>query len=130
MVEPSGFGLLTSQQLFTKGSRINDPQTFDQQLDHFDSSNSATWKQRCIYNDTFFVSRSRSGQVFVVIDGEEALNLRWDISGHHIEMAEKFGALVVVIEHRFYGLSTPVDQLDLKSLQLLNSEQALADSLA
>jgi len=51
-------------------------------------------------------------------------------SGHFIlnEKAQQYGALMVSIEHRFYGKSTPGDgTLSTSNLRLLSADQALAD---
>jgi len=42
-------------------------------------------------------------------------------------MAQKYNARVFVLEHRYYGLSQPFDNLETKNLRWLNSEQALED---
>lgn len=48
-------------------------------------------------------------------------------AGHHMELAEKFHALVIAIEHRFYGKTFPSSDLSTKNLRHLSSAQALAD---
>lgn len=45
-------------------------------------------------------------------------------AGHHLEMAEKYGALIFGVEHRFYGGSIPDGGLSTKNLQYLSSQQA------
>ena len=45
-----------------------------------------------------------------------------------VQLAQKFGALLVSIEHRFYGASIPGDgTLSTENLRLLSADQALAD---
>ena len=44
-----------------------------------------------------------------------------------IELAERHGALILAIEHRFYGPSQPTGDLELASLRFLSSSQALGD---
>lgn len=44
-----------------------------------------------------------------------------------LELAYELGALVVAVEHRFYGTSQPFDNLATEHLQYLNSRQALND---
>jgi len=47
--------------------------------------------------------------------------------GHMMDMAREVGALVLALEHRFYGKSMPRPDFSNKSLALLSSEQALGD---
>lgn len=44
--------------------------------------------------------------------------------GHHVQMAEENGALLVALEHRFYGHSINPDGLDVVNLRHLSSRQA------
>jgi hypothetical protein len=75
-------------------------------------------------NDTFFKD---DGPVFVLIDGEASGSAQSAVTGQHMELAAVFNALVFVVEHRFYGVSVPDNSLDADHLQLLSSQQALAD---
>lgn len=43
------------------------------------------------------------------------------------ELAEKFGAAIVSIEHRYYGKSTPYKELTTENLKYLSSKQAIFD---
>jgi thymus-specific serine protease len=47
--------------------------------------------------------------------------------GWMIVLAERHGALIVAVEHRFYGESYPTDDLTTESLSYLSSRQALED---
>ncbi|VDM76179.1 unnamed protein product, partial [Strongylus vulgaris] len=70
---------------------------FEQKLDHFDTSNTNTWKQ--VSNDALpFVA--------------------W---------AKKFGAIMFCLEHRFYGQSRPTPNQSVENLKYLSSRQALKD---
>ena len=42
-------------------------------------------------------------------------------------LAEKHGALMVAVEHRFYGESQPTADMSTDNLRFLTSEQGLAD---
>lgn len=44
--------------------------------------------------------------------------------GHHVEMAKQHSALLVALEHRFYGRSINPDGLKLENLASLSSQQA------
>ncbi|XXQ34913.1 Thymus-specific serine protease [Plasmodiophora brassicae] len=97
----------------------------DQQVDHFNGENTQTFAQRYFVNDTFW--DRQKGPVFLYIGGEGALSPRDAYAGHHMELAEKFHALVIAIEHRFYGKTFPSSDLSTKNLRHLSSAQALAD---
>lgn len=43
------------------------------------------------------------------------------------DIARSLNGFVIVLEHRYYGESIPVDDLSLENLQWLNIEQSLAD---
>ena len=42
-------------------------------------------------------------------------------------MAKKFGAALVSPEHRYYGKSSPFEDLTTENLRFLSSKQALSD---
>ncbi|KAF0879871.1 TSSP protease, partial [Crocuta crocuta] len=48
-------------------------------------------------------------------------------TGHPAALAPAWGALVIGLEHRFYGLSMPAGGLDMAQLRFLSSRHALAD---
>ncbi|XP_062995867.1 thymus-specific serine protease [Elgaria multicarinata webbii] len=98
-----------------------------QPLDHFNWQDSRTFNQRFWVNRKFW---QRKGPVFLYIGGESELMEYSVLSGHHVEMAEKYGALVVALEHRFYGASINPDGLEDHNLQFLTSQQALTDLLS
>jgi len=102
-------------------------QWYDQRNDHFSKNDVSTWKQRYIVNQTFW--RGNGAPIFVMLGGEGPLSDA-ELAGHFIlnEKAERYGALMVAIEHRFYGKSTPGDgTLSTENLRLLSADQALAD---
>jgi len=99
-------------------------QWFEQQLDHFDVVNNATWQQRYFTNSSFF---KRDGPVFLQIGGEGEASPKWVVKGMMMEWANKFNALTFQLEHRFYGKSHPTKDMSTKNLRFLSSEQALAD---
>ncbi|KAF0703699.1 hypothetical protein As57867_007535, partial [Aphanomyces stellatus] len=83
-----------------------------QLLDHTDAANSKTWKQRYHFNKAWFGGRSDS-PVFVYINGENVADPNTTISSSYFmnELAQKYGALTVSLEHRFYGQSQPTGDL-------------------
>eukprot|EP00771_Trimastix_marina_P004022 gnl/Trimastix_PCT/751.p1 GENE.gnl/Trimastix_PCT/751~~gnl/Trimastix_PCT/751.p1 ORF type:complete len:507 (+),score=175.33 gnl/Trimastix_PCT/751:32-1522(+) len=98
---------------------------FEQKLDHFDPENHKTWKQRFLVNTSFY---QQGGPVFLMLGGEGKVSSKC-ASGHFVfsQWAEKFGALVICVEHRYYGKSVPTPDTSLQNLKYLTSQQALAD---
>ena len=116
-----------------------------------------TWRQRWFANDAFFDrarfrspndARSRYERasdlpdpvVFLCVGGEGP-GFDADVvvtGGPHCASAvglarslflkKKGGALLVALEHRFYGKSQPTGELTVESLRYLTSDQALADA--
>ncbi|XP_017351738.1 thymus-specific serine protease [Ictalurus punctatus] len=99
-----------------------------QKLDHFNGKNMDTLPQKFIVNEAYW--KKPDGPVFLYISGEGPLSKFSVLAGHYVAMAEKHGALVVALEHRFYGSSINPGGLELLNLQHLSSQQALADLAA
>ncbi|EGD72612.1 hypothetical protein PTSG_04347 [Salpingoeca rosetta] len=108
------------QHLLTdvKGS----PLYFDFFLDHFDHS-SPTFRGRYYIDDSQF----KNGSVCFFYMGGEGPNtgIRNDYVSY---LAKQYKALIVSIEHRFYGDSVPFDDFSVTNLEYLTSRQALADA--
>ncbi|EFA80323.1 Putative serine protease [Heterostelium album PN500] len=100
-------------------------QWFDQQVDHYDPLNTATFKQQYFVNDTYWTT---GGPVFLLLGGEGPASVT-SVTGHFVinTYAQQFGALIVSVEHRFYGKSSPSKTLATEYLNLLTTQQALAD---
>uniref|UniRef100_A0A7S3GBX6 Uncharacterized protein n=2 Tax=Palpitomonas bilix TaxID=652834 RepID=A0A7S3GBX6_9EUKA len=98
---------------------------FEQVLDHFNGQNNATWKQRYFVNDQFWDGK---GPVLLMIGGEGPISSAY-VQEHFItyNYAQQYNALLVALEHRFYGESQPLDASKTENLAYLSSEQALAD---
>lgn len=66
--------------------------------------------------------------VFVFIGGEwvESCN-RLTSSQYMYQLAQEHKALMLDVEHRFYGLSYPTEDMSLDNLEYLSAEQGLAD---
>ncbi|XP_050921378.1 thymus-specific serine protease [Lates calcarifer] len=102
-----------------KEGRIQQP------LNHFNRQDVSTFPQRFFVNEAFW--RRPDGPVFLYIGGEGPI-FEFDVlAGHHVEMAEEHGALLLALEHRFYGDSINPDGLETENLADLSSQQALAD---
>jgi pimeloyl-ACP methyl ester carboxylesterase len=101
----------------------------DQHQNHFGSNElrlKNRWRQRFFVNN---VSWAGPGSpVFLSVGGEGPVNYGPSQYSLMAAIAKKHGALMVSVEHRYYGKSRPTKRMDTASLQLyLSSEQALAD---
>lgn len=75
--------------------------------------------QRYFVNDTYF---QIGGPVFLMIGGEGTADPVWMVAGQWINYARKYGALCLMLEHRYYGLSHPTPwACFMKVLFLINS---------
>ncbi|XP_021305786.1 lysosomal Pro-X carboxypeptidase isoform X2 [Sorghum bicolor] len=110
---------------------------FAQELDHFTFTPNASmvFRQKYLLNDTFWRRPSAgdgdgAGPLFVYTGNEGDIEWFATNTGFMFDIAPKFGALLVFIEHRFYGESKPFGNDSYKSaetLGYLTSTQALAD---
>ncbi|XP_059371171.1 thymus-specific serine protease [Carassius carassius] len=102
--------------------------TIHQPLNHFDRKDDKTFPQKFFVNDVYW--QRSDGPVFLYIGGEGPLSKFSVLFGHHVDMAERHGALLVALEHRFYGQSINPDGLETENLRDLSSQQALVDLAA
>lgn len=103
----------------------------DQRLDHFNRELTTTFKQRYFLNDTFWKGEENA-PVFLCVGGEgPPLDRSVLVSSVHcndmVEIAPKYNALLLALEHRYYGPSNPFDDFSTDNLKYLNTEQALGD---
>ncbi|XP_030044867.1 thymus-specific serine protease, partial [Microcaecilia unicolor] len=96
-----------------------------QPLDHFNRQNNATYNQRYWVNEEHW--KHPQGPVFLYIGGESSLSEFSVRAGEHVELAQSHGALLVALEHRYYGNSINKDGLTNEGIRFLSSQQALAD---
>ncbi|XP_051534522.1 thymus-specific serine protease [Myxocyprinus asiaticus] len=114
--------MMHTSTVIPKEGRIHQP------LNHFDRKNTKTFPQRFFLNEVYW--KRSDGPVFLYIGGEGPLSKFSVLFGHHVDMAERHGALLVALEHRFYGESINPDGLETEKLRDLSSQQALADLAA
>ncbi|KAF5023079.1 hypothetical protein F66182_4836 [Fusarium sp. NRRL 66182] len=71
----------------------------------------------------------KGGPVIIVPAGERPGENTIRLLSHGIvqELAKATGGIGVVLEHRYYGKSFPVPDLEAKNMRFLSTEQALAD---
>ncbi|KAM5559411.1 lysosomal Pro-X carboxypeptidase [Rosa sericea] len=108
---------------------------FTQVLDHFNyyPKSYESFQQRYLINDTFWGGAKSNAPIFVYTGNEG--NIEWfaQNTGFLYETAPQFKALIIFIEHRFYGKSIPfggkkdVAYSNSTTLGYLSSTQALAD---
>ncbi|XP_042507875.1 lysosomal Pro-X carboxypeptidase isoform X2 [Macadamia integrifolia] len=117
---------------YLKNSKPNisyETQFFPQLLDHF-TFNPQSYKifyQKYLINKNYW---DHGGPIFVYTGNEGNIDWFAANTGFMLDIAPKFRALLVFIEHRFYGESLPFGKDSYKSaetLGYLNSQQALAD---
>uniref|UniRef100_A0A7E4V1F8 Serine protease K12H4.7 n=1 Tax=Panagrellus redivivus TaxID=6233 RepID=A0A7E4V1F8_PANRE len=108
---------------------------FTQIVDHFSDSDNRTWNQRLLVNDVYFNYTTDSPVIFIQIGGEDTASIVWTCWTNltYISLAVQHGALVLQLEHRFFGYSYPLwtedglADMSTEALKLLTSQQALAD---
>lgn len=113
-------------QAEARDAAVPPDQYWTQVVDHFDPLNAATWQQRFWVNAEF-VKDAATAPVFLYVEGEGAGSPYDVLGGEHVELAQTYGALVVALEHRFYGASIPTPDLSTANLRVLSSHQAVAD---
>ncbi|TKY61954.1 Lysosomal Pro-X carboxypeptidase [Spatholobus suberectus] len=108
---------------------------FTQILDHFNFNPQSyqTFQQRYLINDTYWGGAKKKAPIFVYTGNEGVIEWFAQNTGFMFENAPSFQALLVFIEHRFYGKSIPfggnktVAYANASTLGYLTSTQALAD---
>jgi len=95
---------------------------FTQITDH--ATNTGTFNQR-YYIDSSYCADQTTCPIFMYIGGEGTLSAT--PGGYVATMAEEHGALVLALEHRWYGDSLPGDITSTADLGSLTVENALAD---
>jgi pimeloyl-ACP methyl ester carboxylesterase len=100
---------------------------FQQSLDHINKKDTRTFEQRHWVNSSY--ASGLSAPVLLYICGEGACG-SWALGGALAQHAEKLGAHMVALEHRYYGQSQPFADLRTENLKYLTIEQSLADLIA
>ncbi|VAI93033.1 unnamed protein product [Triticum turgidum subsp. durum] len=139
---PAGLASLHQQRAASSGGRYAaadngtaKPFTahyFPQELDHFTftPNSSRVFSHKYLLNETFWRRKPTAGPLFVYTGNEGDIEWFTTNTGFMFDIAPQFGALLVFIEHRFYGESQPFGNDSSQSpdtLGYLTSTQALAD---
>ncbi|GAY64892.1 hypothetical protein CUMW_237070 [Citrus unshiu] len=107
---------------------------YTQTLDHFNykPESYATFQQKYIMNFKYWGGASTSSPIIVYIGEEAPLTFGVHGKGFIFYLASRFKAMLLYIEHRYYGDSMPFGSFDeafrdANTLGFLSSTQALAD---
>ena len=103
---------------------------YDATIDHFTNhgAGSETYKMRYLQDDTYY--NSENGPIIFYAGNEGDVWTFFDNSGFMTTtLAEKFGAMVLFGEHRYFGTSMPFgdESFDKDNLNMLTVEQAMMD---
>ena len=104
-------------------------------MDNFNTQDNRTYAQRYYVNDQYWDGK---GPVFLSIGGEGTLTgtilpphvylfFLGPPGGYIAQLGQQYNALLVSLEHRFYGVSIPNDDMSTENLKYLTVDQALAD---
>ncbi|KAI1338737.1 peptidase S28 [Xylariaceae sp. FL0016] len=103
--------------------------TFEQLIDH-SNPDLGTFSQRYWYGTEFW--EGPGSPIIFVNPGEQAadgFNVSYTTNARLTGlMAEKIGGAVVVMEHRYWGESSPYDTLTVENLQYLTLENSIKDN--
>ncbi|CAN0838474.1 Lysosomal Pro-X carboxypeptidase [Linum grandiflorum] len=126
---PSYYHQSLSSKRATKPNLPYTAHYFPQVLDHFTylPKGYKVFYQKYLLNSSFW---HRGAPIFVYTGNEGDIEWFASNTGFLMDIAPNFHALLVFIEHRFYGESMPFGNASYKSaetLGYLNSQQALAD---
>ncbi|KAG8951545.1 hypothetical protein FRC00_007211, partial [Tulasnella sp. 408] len=100
---------------------------FDQLLDHANPS-AGTFKQRYFFSDQYY--KGQGSPIVIGTPGEQSADgFHTDLTGQSMmnSMMQLWGAAGVVLEHRYWGKSSPYPQLTAPNLQYLTVQQAIDD---
>ncbi|XP_056168952.1 uncharacterized protein LOC130138578 [Syzygium oleosum] len=111
---------------------------FNQTLDHFNyrPESYTTFKQRYLINSNYWGGANSNAPIFVYLGAESPIDGAPVVIGFLTDNAAQFKALLVYIEHRYYGESIPLGMSFQEALNDTNirgyfsSAQALADYAA
>ena len=67
------------------------------------------------------------GPIFLILGGEAAADPIWLLEGAWIQYAQMYNALLVMLEHRYYGESQPLPYVYFSSWQRLFTCASLKD---
>ncbi|KAK3233206.1 hypothetical protein CYMTET_56483, partial [Cymbomonas tetramitiformis] len=119
--------------LLNRESLGYDVRVYQQQLSHFNAQVNGTFPQRYLVNSTFWAGAARQGPIFVFTGAEGGdVERTAGAYGWVTQMARRSSAMLVFLEHRFFGKSLPFGPdnsyvAEASRVGLLSVEEALAD---
>jgi hypothetical protein len=121
--KPPAYPPAAREQRASKGQFVY-ADTFPQVTDH-DAASATAFAQRYFVDSTYAKGKSTAPVLFwICAEGPCGADQMLGALQIH---AQKLGAHMVALEHRFYGKSFPAADVSTSSLRLLSVEQALAD---
>ncbi|XP_030956340.1 lysosomal Pro-X carboxypeptidase-like [Quercus lobata] len=107
---------------------------YDQTLDHFNyrPESYTTFQQRYVINSKYWGGATRNAPILAYFGAEAPLDGDLSVVGFLADNAQQFQALILYIEHRYYGNSIPFGSREealrnASTLGYFNSAQAIAD---
>ncbi|KAG4129534.1 hypothetical protein ERO13_D09G086800v2 [Gossypium hirsutum] len=128
--------IMEDPDLFSSAAVSDDLQPFyyRQTLDHFNyqPQSYATFQQRYVMNFKYWGGANNNAPILAYLGAESPLDGDLTVIGFLNDSAVSFNALLVYIEHRYYGKSIPFGSRDeafknASTLGYFNSAQAIAD---
>ncbi|KAJ2886762.1 hypothetical protein IWW38_005204, partial [Coemansia aciculifera] len=107
----------------TNSLKLTTAYYFNQKTDHFGLS-SATFKQKIYINAQHYTS---GGPIYLFNSGETPASASYLTAGEPFTLAKATGGLLIIMEHRYYGSSYPVNDMTGKNMIYLTVENALED---
>ncbi|CAK1549164.1 unnamed protein product [Leptosia nina] len=123
----STLGLHTKEPPLPESASRNEvPERWiDVKLNHFDASNTETFRMRYYYNGQY--STSTGSNIVIYVGGEWSISPSWVSAGLPYELASYTNSGLFYTEHRYYGLTRPSSDTSIQNLRFLNVDQALGD---
>ncbi|PPD75859.1 hypothetical protein GOBAR_DD27221 [Gossypium barbadense] len=128
--------IMEDPDLLSSAAVSDDLQTcyYPQTLDHFNyqPQSYGTFQQRYVMNFKYWGGANNSAPILAYLGAESPLNVSLTAIGFLNDSAVSFNALLVYIEHRYYGKSIPFGSREeafknASTLGYFNSAQAIAD---
>ncbi|THC90058.1 hypothetical protein EYZ11_010488 [Aspergillus tanneri] len=105
---------------------------FSVPVDHFHNESRYEPHTNDFFNLRYWFDASHykeGGPIFLLAGGEDDASLLLPILSHGIfsKLVKTYNGIGVILEHRYYGTSFPVNEITPESLRFLTTEQAMAD---